>query len=330
MALQFNIPTLVNQTITNGVTAYAPSENAVFNALALKQDTLVSGINIKTVGGTSLLGIGNIPVGTGDALVANPLSQFAATTSAQLAGLISDETGSGSLVFNTSPTFLTNTTSPKTIGGTGTTSKHTIVGSTNTTPTSTSIAFDVMVGNNGATTALNIYHNGRAYLTGTSPSSGGVFTIKKASAASTAYGTPYLSIGIDDYASNQLQTIAFGYRIVDGNRSPAEFGLITSNTSGQTTGDFVWALRRAADVGTDAVPVEVMRLTHTGSLVTSKAALATTATDGFLYIPTCAGTPTGVPTTQTGTVAMVFDTTNNKLMIYDGGWLGATTPGAFV
>ena len=59
------------------------------------------------------------------------------------------------------------------------------------------------------------------------------------------------------------------------------------------------------------------------------AALATNATDGFLYIPTCAGTPTGTPTAQTGTVAMVFDTTNNKLYIYDGSWLGGTTPGAW-
>ena len=47
--------------------------------------------------------------GTGDALVANPLSQFAATTSAQLAGVISDETGSGALVFATSPTLVTPT-----------------------------------------------------------------------------------------------------------------------------------------------------------------------------------------------------------------------------
>lgn len=45
--------------------------------------------------------------GGGDAFVANPLSQFAATTSAQLAGVISDETGSGSLVFATSPTLVT-------------------------------------------------------------------------------------------------------------------------------------------------------------------------------------------------------------------------------
>lgn len=47
------------------------------------------------------------PSGGGDALVANPLSQFAATTSVQLAGVISDETGSGALVFATSPTLVT-------------------------------------------------------------------------------------------------------------------------------------------------------------------------------------------------------------------------------
>src|SRR3990167_4703077 len=39
-------------------------------------------------------------------IIVNPLSQFAATTSLQLLGVISDETGSGSLVFATSPTLV--------------------------------------------------------------------------------------------------------------------------------------------------------------------------------------------------------------------------------
>ena len=47
------------------------------------------------------------PSGGGNAQTANPLSQFASTTSAQLLGVISDETGSGALVFGTSPTFVT-------------------------------------------------------------------------------------------------------------------------------------------------------------------------------------------------------------------------------
>jgi hypothetical protein len=44
---------------------------------------------------------------TGVALTSGTLAQFAATTSAQLAGVISDETGSGALVFATSPTLVT-------------------------------------------------------------------------------------------------------------------------------------------------------------------------------------------------------------------------------
>jgi hypothetical protein len=44
---------------------------------------------------------------TGVGLTANPLSQFAATTSAQLAGVLTDETGTGASVFATSPTLTT-------------------------------------------------------------------------------------------------------------------------------------------------------------------------------------------------------------------------------
>lgn len=62
-----------------------------------------------------------------------------------------------------------------------------------------------------------------------------------------------------------------------------------------------------------------------GSFVLGSAALATTATSGFLYLPSCAGVPSGVPTTYTGTVPVVVDTTNSKLMVYIGGaWKGIT------
>ena len=47
--------------------------------------------------------------GGGDALTADPLSQFASTTSAQLATVLSDATGSGSAVFGTSPDITTPT-----------------------------------------------------------------------------------------------------------------------------------------------------------------------------------------------------------------------------
>jgi hypothetical protein len=64
---------------------------------------------------------------------------------------------------------------------------------------------------------------------------------------------------------------------------------------------------------------ERARIPAAGGMVVGTAALATAATDGFLYVPTCAGTPTGTPTTQTGTAPIVVDTTNNKLYFYSGG-----------
>jgi hypothetical protein len=52
--------------------------------------------------------------------------------------------------------------------------------------------------------------------------------------------------------------------------------------------------------------------------------LATTATAGFLCIPTCNGTPTGVPTVRGGVVPIVFDRAGNKLWVYDGGWIAVS------
>jgi hypothetical protein len=71
--------------------------------------------------------------------------------------------------------------------------------------------------------------------------------------------------------------------------------------------------------GKFAATAAAQRLTINASLIGGSAALATTATDGFWYVPSCAGLPTGVPTAQTGTIPIVADSTNNKLYIYSGG-----------
>ena len=79
------------------------------------------------------------------------------------------------------------------------------------------------------------------------------------------------------------------------------------------------------DVASDSLrfgvgAVERARITSAGNVVAGgSVALATTATNGFVYVPTCAGTPTGTPTTITGMAPVVVDTTNNKLYFYSGG-----------
>jgi hypothetical protein len=65
--------------------------------------------------------------------------------------------------------------------------------------------------------------------------------------------------------------------------------------------------------------IDRLTFDQNGNVVVGAAAIATNATNGFLYVPTCAGTPTGTPTTYTGRSPIVVDSTNNKLYFYSGG-----------
>lgn len=68
---------------------------------------------------------------------------------------------------------------------------------------------------------------------------------------------------------------------------------------------------------------ERFNIDGSGNVIVNTAAIATSATDGFLYIASCAGTPSGVPTSYTGRVPMVYDSTNNKIYVYNGAWKGS-------
>lgn len=69
-------------------------------------------------------------------------------------------------------------------------------------------------------------------------------------------------------------------------------------------------------VGTGTAQVERFRITPAGNISVGTAAILTTATDEFLYVSSCAGTPTGTPTTLTGRVPHVNDTTNDLFYYY--------------
>ncbi|MBK7962069.1 MAG: hypothetical protein IPK04_13250 [Bdellovibrionales bacterium] len=146
------------------------------------------GANLMCTGdGSGVSIVCNTSIPTGNALTTNPLSQFAATTSAQLAGVLSNETGTGAAVFGTSPTFTTNITTPLLIGGTGTTSSLTYKTTTKVGAAGADHIFQV--GNDGATEAMRILNNGRVGIGTASPTSkldvsGDFFTAISASVAS--------------------------------------------------------------------------------------------------------------------------------------------------
>lgn len=99
------------------------------------------------------------------------------------------------------------------------------------------------------------------------------------------------------------------------NSSSHSFGLLLTSTTAESDIPF------AIEADTSA---RYFFVTGTGNVVVGSAAIATNATTGFLYMPSCAGTPTGTPVTYTGRTPMVYDTTNNKFYVYNGAWKSVT------
>lgn len=92
------------------------------------------------------------------------------------------------------------------------------------------------------------------------------------------------------------------------------------------SGNAIFNNQEAAYINFLSSNTQRARITALGSLVVgnNSSALATNATDGFLYISSSAGAPTGTPTTQTGSVPVHVDATNNAMYMYtNGAWRGA-------
>lgn len=114
-----------------------------------------------------------------------------------------------------------------------------------------------------------------------------------------------------------------GSAIINYGINDTRFGSqVTASPGGflrfQTTGSVVMQVFiRAATIST---PSGGFYITQQNNVGLSINAVATNATDGFAYMTTCAGTPTGTPSTLTGLSPFVFDSSNNQFYIYNSGW----------
>ncbi len=172
-----------------GITDAQPLNSGLTAISALTTDAFGRDLLTKTSAASVRTYIG-AGTGNGDALTSNPLSQFAATTSAQLRSVLSDENGTGVALFNNavSPVFVTDITAQLIIGGTGVTDKITYKG-TSGNGTTTAIAHQTVVGNNGATTALDIYNDGQIVTKGGSYNATGLGNFR------ITQGTAQIDIG---------------------------------------------------------------------------------------------------------------------------------------
>ena len=205
-------PTLVTPTLgvatattINKVTLTAP---ATGSTLAIADGKILTVSNTLTFTGTDAA---SVDFGTGGTVTytTNKLSVFAATTSAELAGVISDETGSGALVFATSPTFTT-----------GIDAASTTMALFDTTATTVN-AF-------GATTTLNLGYNGTAAST-TNISTGATATATTKTinlgTGGAAGSTTTINIGDADGGSTVVNSPSL---IVPGNLSVGQNILATT------------------------------------------------------------------------------------------------------
>lgn len=78
---------------------------------------------------------------------------------------------------------------------------------------------------------------------------------------------------------------------------------------------------RRSPAGVSYTEKTLLTVDGAGNVVVGSAALLTTGTAGFLYIPSCAGAPTGVPTAYAGRIPIIYDSTNDALYAYNGAWL---------
>ena len=192
------------------------------NTITLGGNLITSGANALTLTTT---GATNITLPTSGTLTttSNNLSSFAPTTSAQLAGVLSDETGTGAAVFSTSPTLVTPVIGAATgtsLSVTGQLSSTVATGTAPFTVVSTTPVANLSIGGNAATATTAGTVTTNANLTGPITSIGNATSVASQtgagstfvmSASPTLTGTPTLptgTIATTQTANNNTTAIA--------------------------------------------------------------------------------------------------------------------------
>jgi hypothetical protein len=176
----------------------------------------------------------------------------------------------------------------------------------------------------GLTTALTIGQSNKVQIAGNATTNGGL-SLSRFSADAVGTKIEFSksrsgTVGTNTIAQSGDDLGSITWYGADGTNYDAAAQIIgeVDGTPGSGT-DMPGRLRFLTSANATATLTERMRIDNAGNVIVNTAAIATTATDGFLYIPSCAGTPTGVPTAYTGLVPCVVNSSANKWYFYSGG-----------
>ena len=267
-------------------------------------------------GGTGL----NTFTAANNALYSTSASALTAGTLPVLAGGtgVTSSTGSGSVVLGTQPTITITSTGLTLQDATDNTKQANFDLSGLTTGTTYSYILPTLSGSTLAVlglaqtfTALQTFNLGITMIgafnfnttannfnvssqtTGTSTIGGASQTGALTFGQSTVNQTVNLASGAT--ASGSTKTLNIGANGASGSTSTITIGSTFGST---TTANGAWSF--------------------TGN---AYAVSGTTGmTNGFFYIPSAAGAPSGTPTAISGRVPMYYDTTNNNFYVYNGAW----------
>ncbi len=136
---------------------------------------------------------------------------------------------------------------------------------------------------------------------------GGTYNVISSNVCYDSQGTPTQDYGIETKNNTNFAVIT-------------DNALLNNQTGALTTVGANNIIMNNAGYGTSSTNDALFL----GTTVVIGTALSLAGTNGFLYIPTAAGTPTGAPVAQTGRVPLVYNTSQNVLYIYNGAWKAGT------
>ena len=268
-------------------------------------------LGVTTTGNTSV----TLPTSGTLARTESGLNQFAATTSAQLAGVISDETGSGALVFAGSPSFTTAVSTSSTTFNVFNTNATTI----NAFGAGTTVGIGASTGTTTVNNNLNV--TGNLQIGGLSDLSvsGGTFTLANTGATTVnAFGaatTINMGAATGNFNINNADTNLAGNLAVNGNTIDTDetgtFNLLKDNVTtlafAQAATEIVVGETKAAADLAGALGEMVVRMdlrTNTDMYI-----------DGDLFVSQINNTPIGNVTPSSG--AFTTLTSNNLTTFTD-------------